>query len=322
MITVTKKIDFIRSVFGKTKVDNSAQNVAVLCPSCGNKTDKLKFSINIETWKSNCWVCGLKTKNLYHIIKKFHSYELALEFKEKFGLKITDSHTENKDSICEKLLLPEGFCLLGDNFLSRDPDIRDCIRYLLSRNVTKPDIWRLCLGTAKVGKYRRKIIFPSFDSSGELNYFVARTIDDNPGRKYVNANAKKSEIIFNEYSINWKEQITIVEGPFDLIKCGLNAVCILGSSLSKNSYLFKRLAHNQTPVCLALDYDMKEKIQKISKLLSSYGCEVKIVEVSKDQDIGSMSKNDVSNAIENAQLWSRNDSLLQKINSISSGSIF
>ena len=47
-LDLSKKIDFIRSVFGRIKVDNSAQNVAVQCPSCSNKSDKLKFSINVE----------------------------------------------------------------------------------------------------------------------------------------------------------------------------------------------------------------------------------------------------------------------------------
>ena len=175
MITVTKKIDFIRSVFGRIKVDNSAQNVAVQCPSCSNKSDKLKFSINVETWQSHCWVCGLKSKNLYHIIKKFHSYDLAQDFKEKFGLKIQESCEENIDKEPEKLALPEGFCLIGDNFESKDPDVRDCIRYLLKRNVSKSDIWRFCLGTAKTGKYRRKIIAGPERTTSPIEINCAKT---------------------------------------------------------------------------------------------------------------------------------------------------
>lgn len=322
MITTTQKVDFISSTFGKAKLDSTAENIAVSCPKCDEKSEKLKLSINITTWQVHCWVCGLKSKNLYYILKKYISKDSASSFKKKFNLQISDQSSQEKDDeVIEKTCLPEGFCLLGENIKSRDPDIRSCISYLKSRGLSESDMWRFCLGTARTGTYRRRIIFPSFDLDGELNYFVARSIDKDSKRKYVNARSKKSEIIFNEYLIDFKSELVIVEGPFDLVKSTKNSVCILGSSISKNSYLFKRIVHNQTPVVIALDYDMREKTQKIARLLSDYGCNVRIAKIPEDSDIGDMSKIQAQEIIGESSLWSRNIGLLEKIKSIKSGSI-
>ena len=61
---------------------------------------------------------------------------------------------------------------------------------------------------------RRRVIIPSFDSEGFLNYFTARAIDEST-RKYVNPKVKRTDIIFNELNVDWKKELVIVEGPFD-----------------------------------------------------------------------------------------------------------
>ena len=58
------------------------------------------------------------------------------------------------------------------------------------------------MGTTKVGKYARRIIVPSFDTSGELNFFVARTIDKKNSYKYINAPVDKKSIILYTTIVN------------------------------------------------------------------------------------------------------------------------
>ena len=41
--------------------------------------------------------------------------------------------------------------------------------------------------------------------------------------------------------------MTLVEGPFDMVKCDDNATCLLGSHLPVNSLLFQKLIQNKTP---------------------------------------------------------------------------
>ena len=107
MDTVSSKVKFVKSVFGDCDLDRSGENVAVSCPSCKNST-KRKLSINLSTWQTHCWVCGLKGKTLFPILKKYFSYDQALNFKERFmpkGIKLAnDTHDHEED---EKLVLPQ-----------------------------------------------------------------------------------------------------------------------------------------------------------------------------------------------------------------------
>ena len=70
METITSKIDFIISQFGEGSVSRTGTDIAVNCPSCGKGEEKRKFSICLETLVCHCWVCGLKGKTPYYIIKK------------------------------------------------------------------------------------------------------------------------------------------------------------------------------------------------------------------------------------------------------------
>ena len=72
MITTTQKIDFLASCFGEDyNLSRDSKNIAFVCPSCGDKKDasKKKFSICLETLMCHCWVCSLKGKTPYRIIK-------------------------------------------------------------------------------------------------------------------------------------------------------------------------------------------------------------------------------------------------------------
>ena len=66
-------------------------------------------------------------------------------------------------------------------------------------------------------------------------------------------------IIFNELNIDWSKELTIVEGPLDLIKTNDNATCLLGSSLTEDMLLFQKIVANKTNIKLALDSDIFSK---------------------------------------------------------------
>jgi len=320
MITFSDKIAFVKRAFGSASVDNSGRNVAVRCPSCGHKSKK-KFSINLDNWRCHCWVCGLKGKTVLPILKKYKdSDDVNFFLKNFYGEKIEkDNYSLEKSE--DLVSLPKGFILLADNLLSLDPDVRACIRYVYRRDLSESDLWKFMLGTAKQGRFRRRIIIPSFDLDGNLNYFVARGIDDNIRRKYLNANAHKKSIIFNEINLDFNSEILITEGPFDVMKSGKNTTCLLGSGLSERSALFCKIVANGTPVVLALDFDMKKKEQEWAKLLFSYGCDVRILNLGKRSDVGEMSKRELSDQLISAPVWNDNDRLKIKINSINSGSL-
>jgi len=317
MKSITERLRFVRSVFGKSHLANNGVDVAVRCPSCNSKSKK-KLSINLETWQYHCWVCGIKGKDLSFILKKFSNPEdLSLYSSEFLDQKNTDLIVE--ESI-ETPSLPDDFILLADNLKTRDPDLRSCLLYLKKRGITKKDLWYFKLGTCRSGTHRRRVITPSFDADGYLNFYSSRTIDD--GRiKYLNSKFDKRDIAFNEINIDWKRELTVVEGPFDLFKCNDNSTCLLGSSLGEGHFLFRRIVASATPVLLALDSDMIQKSFKIARLLSEYGSQVRILNLEGNEDVGSLTKEAFLKLRERAAPYDRNIDLISRIGSLRSGSI-
>lgn len=316
METFTNKIDFLRHVFGEVEIARDGVNVAVYCPVCENKSGKKKFSINVETWNCHCWVCDAKGRNLFLILKKSFSHDVAHRYRERFLKDDQGCNNLEREDDSFNVLLPEKFTLLCKSFESNDPDIKDCIRYLLRRGLTKKDFWYFRLGTSSTGVHRRRIIIPSFDSDGKLNYLVSRSIDPDRKPKYINSKSDKMNIVFNEVNLNWKKELTIVEGPFDLFSCNQNSTCLLGSSLREESYIFKKIISNRTPVLLSLDSDMKKKTRKYADLLSSYCCDVRVIDLGDFQDVGEMTKDEFKERRKNSIFWSRDLSLVGKIGTL------
>jgi len=242
------------------------------------------------------------------------------EYENKFAGKKKLVVAEVEEEI---VIPPEGFKLLATSIALRDPDVQKTIRYARARNLTNRDFWYFKLGTCTRGKFRRRLIMPSFNDVGDLNYFVARTIDNDESKmKYLNAKVSKKNVIFNEINIDWSKEITLVEGPMDLTKCDSNATCLLGSHFSEEYATFQKIIKNKTPVLLALDSDMNDKTQKYCKLLSSYGIQVRVLDLGPFSDVGEMSKLDFLHAKKLAKPWKSTDRLYHLIGSIKSGSLF
>ena len=211
--------------------------------------------------------------------------------------------------------------LLAQSVNSRDPDIRDTVSYAKSRGLSERDLWQFKIGSCSFGKFKRRLIIPSFDKDGNLNYYVARSIDGkNP--KYINAKYPKKKLIFNEINIDWKKPVTLVEGPFDLFKAGKNCTCILGSSLNENYDLFQKIIQNSCEVFLALDFDVMSKTVKIAEKFHQYGIKLKIVDCKGFDDVGEMSKVEFLNRKNSAKIWRTEYKLIHLISKIKSGSSF
>ena len=107
-------------------------------------------------------------------------------------------------------------------------------------------------------------------------------------------------MVCNELTINFNRPIIIVEGVFDAMRIGENAVPILGSTIKSDHLLFQRIVENRTPVYIALDEDAHKKEKKIIQLFLNYGIDVKKVDTSGYEDIAAMPKEVVEERIENA----------------------
>ena len=139
--------------------------------------------------------------------------------------------------------------------------------------------------------------------------------------KYINASVPKITVVFNDMNINLSKELALVEGPFDLVKCDVNATCLLGSHLSTDSLLFKKIVVNQTPTVIALDPDAKKKSHEIAKMLSSYGITVRMATIPDNKDVGDMTRKEFKSIRGAAQSWFVEDRLYDLISSIRSGTV-
>jgi len=314
---LTVKASFLQAVFGSGIVNG--ESIALTCPQCSkDRKDKKKLIVKLADGMHHCWVCGLKGKTLKYTVKKYAPEKYA-QYQSIF------QHIDAGDKVeleeFSKIEIPKGFLLLAQNLNSIDPDVRSTIEYAYSRGLSKKDLWFYKFGTCKSGSFRRRLIMPSFDNFGNLNYYTGRSIDNDNHRKYFNAKAKKKDLIFNEINIDWNKELTIVEGPLDLVKCDYNATSILGSFLNKNYSLFQKIVAHLTPIVIALDSDAQLKQQEICQSLHSYGIKVRVLNIKNYEDVGEMTRAQFVKLKDSAKIWSPRDILKYKISSMRSGSL-
>lgn len=288
------------------------------CPYCKHQKRKLSVNFIKNAWK--CWVCDKSGLKVFQLVKRFGSLE---DIKRWVAVDDTASLTETDAEIVAlfnkpekkeyKITLPSEFIsLCNDNlpYTSIMP-----LRYLKSRGIAQEDIKKWRIGYCSHGAYENRIVIPSFDLEGDINFFEARTYVGER-IKYRKPEVPKNEIIFNELMIDWSRPIYLVEGVFDAISIGDNAVPLLGSTLSRKHKLFKEIAKNNSQVYLALDEDANFKLEKIIALFRKYNIRHSVVNTTGFEDIAEMPKSEVDERIANAIVPDEYDFILNRLGAI------
>lgn len=308
------KLSIISGILGAFQKSNSEH--LFRCPYC--KDHKYKFSVNIEKNVYKCWLCDARGRNLSRVVRRFGTFVDMESWKELSGerLNLSEFDAMFEDDIIETprekiIKMPESFKTLTSTHL--DKYGKKALSYLYHRGISRRDILKWKMGYCTKGKYKNRIVIPSFNENGDLNYFVARSYTDGYIR-YMNPPASR-DIIFNELYVDFDKEVTLVEGLFDAVKTE-NSVPILGSSIREDSKLFKKIVKKDTPILLALDPDAKGKSSFIKKLLLKYGIEVREVEYIDERDFGEMSKEEVREMSIRAPFVGDYDNLLSAINAI------
>lgn len=328
MYTRGQAIEFIEKAFGPGSLSNQGANISVVCPVCfqnnGSFYTKRKLAIRTDNFANHCWVCNYKSRNIADLIKRFHPgyfTEYLTRFVGTQQLKVA-----NNNKVVEvEFKLPNGFQLLAlpNKDANMEVAYRTAINYIAARfgletkDLDPSHLWYWKFGIALEDRaFVNRVIMPSFTSEGELNYFTGRAfVDVNP--KYLNPNVQREDVIFNEINLDWREPLTIVEGPFDLIKCNTNATCLLGSDLTTEYKLFLMLVKHKTPVILALDPDAKDKALKIAELLSEFDVPVSLLDIPKPyKDVGELTQTQFNSLLETATPFSKDYLLRAKISRI------
>ena len=284
----------LENVLGKSH-KRARDNHAFHCPFCSHKKMKLEIKLGTTEDGKNpweCWVCRTRGRTIKSLL-----YQLKLPKEQAVEvLKYVHKGTDSYYRVEESVTLPEEFRSIND--LSPTSIMGKKLRnYLNKRGISDLDILRYNIGFCDKGEYAGRIVVPSYDEDNNLNFFVARTYEDD-WMKYKNPEASKDIVAF-ENQVNWNKPIILVEGVFDAMAVRRNAVPILGKSLPQ-ALLKKIVSAGSEDIYIALDGDAKKQALSYSEQLLDMGKNVYLVEL-KDKDPSEMGFTGFTNLIQQAQ---------------------
>ena len=302
---MSEKVSILRRTIGDFR--KSGGERLFHCPNCKHHNNKL--SVNIEKDKFQCWHCNYSGKSVFRLIRRFGTFSDKQRWAELSPdvdlTNFDDLFGDDAEEVDQVVDLPNDYIFLGRSDLPMSS--LPARHYLAKRGITMDEILFWKIGYCPWGEFRDRIIVPSFNKDGDPNFFIARTYKGS-WAKYRNPDASK-DIIFNELFLDFSQEIILVEGVFDAIIAGENAVPILGSTLREESKLFQNIVHNDTAVYFALDPDADSKAYKIMRKLLQYDVDVYKVDISGFGDVGEMTRGQFQERRQNAT-WVDPDNLL------------
>jgi len=179
---------------------------------------KPKLQVNIESQKWHCWVSNQGGHSIYSLFKKINAD--TRYFTELKDLVFTPSRSDNKTESKIIVSLPRDFLPLW--VMNKSLYRNQAKSFLHKRGITDVDIKKYKIGFCDSGLYEGRIIIPSYDDRGLLNYFVGRSFVGEK-MKYKNPNVSRDIIPF-DWHIAWSKPIILCEGVFDAMSIRSNAI--------------------------------------------------------------------------------------------------
>jgi hypothetical protein len=325
----------VKNTFNEVKNYLKSDQISVNCPRCAEENGGIidgKFNLEINTKKNlfRCWKCSnpyfsgslKKLLRLYATRSNYELYKSYVGNNYFFGNGEIDIDYEDL-----WIELPKEVILFSQMDYT-NPSHLEAYNYLiLDRKLNQEIIFKFRLGFCLEGRYTKRIIFPSYDENGIVNYFVARNYDLKNKKKspYDNPKYGKDKIIFNEGYINWDSSIYLVEGVFELATFPINTIPLLGKKLSTT--LFKKLNELKPNIVILLDPDAhKDAVELYYQLYSIYiGQEekIKIIKLPYEKDLDLIRKNkgidDVIKCLYNARTLTIDDYFSKKLVNLNDG---
>jgi transcription elongation factor Elf1 len=288
-------VTLVNSALGVGK-PTSKNNYAYTCPFCSREN---KMEVNMTENKEgrnpwHCWVCDQKGTSIHALFKKV---KVSSDKMDKLHSLIKSSNTYTYTIQTQTLELPKEYVSLNGKFSSSNIMAKHALTFLKHRKITTYDILKYNIGYCESGKYRNRIIIPTYDKDGNLNYFTGRAFDSN-SYKYMNPEVSR-DVIANEHLINWDLPIILCEGLFDALAIKRNVIPLLGKNIQSN--LMKKLVTSKVDkIYIALDKDAIKQALRFCEMLLAEGKEVYLVDL-QDKDPSEMGFENFTNLIQTTQ---------------------
>jgi len=296
-------LGLLQNILGRSKPSTKG-NHAFHCPFCKHHKPKLEVDPKAGVW--HCWTCNEKGRTPTSILRKLHAGADAIKEMQSY---FPDGKGNIDEKTYVKVELPREYKPLSTTLSSLT--YRQAKSYVIKRGITEQDIVKYSIGYCEVGKYRNSIIVPSHDRNGSLNYFISRSFEKDPGRKYNAPSCNKNELIGLEYFINWKVPVILCEGIFDAIAIKRNAIPLFGKTIPK-SLMLKLVESDVKTVYLALDKDALKEAIKYAQQLLNLGKDVYLIEL-QGKDPSDLGFEEVTKYLHTAKQLTFSDLLIKKM---------
>lgn len=305
-LTVITVLDSVLGTGSSLKGNEQAHH----CPFCHHYKKKLQVNLDTQYW--HCWVCDSKGRSIESLLRKLHVDKTQLS-------KIVNIYGEYKPSTSElgdevvNLILPKEFKPLHIKPKSINPAYNNAIYYLKQRSIKIDDILKYNIGYCEDGLYAGRIIVPSYNEDGNLNYFIARSYYEDEPYKYKNPPVSRDVIVFDN-QINWNEPIVLVEGVFDSFSVKRNVIPILGKFIPRT--LKKKIFEKGVKeITIILDSDAIADSSKHTEFFIKNDIKVKNV-IPTDKDAGEMGFDAVKELITQTEETGWDSLILTKLNNL------
>lgn len=240
------------------------------CPLCC--ADGFYFGINLHRDQYHCWLCDKGGKNINFLIYRLLkvAYHKAKEIAAEYGG--TDLYDDSDPGIRSSEVKITGMTNLQkihiDYLESRGYDYRFLERrYQIG-------------GCYTVGRFPYRIVIPVYDN-GIMVTATSRDVTGLQTERYISLTNEESIIPIKEsvYNIDAvaKENILVVEGPFDVWRIGGATVSLFGTAF-KTAQVMRILAKSPSNVYILFDNEPQAQ-KNASNLASCFAPLVKHVEV-------------------------------------------
>lgn len=307
----------LEEIFPDNYYNSSKEEFVTWCfnkDGCNGKHHKKKLQINLEKNVFNCWVCSFSG-----FISKILSEKATKSQKDRYFSTIDDFVSSAEEDKHLKIDYPDTFKLLFDSFNNKLA-VNSYLWLIENTNLSDEQIFQLKIGFCSDGDYRNRLIFPSYDEDGSLNFYNSRDIRRTDNWKYLNCpGVSVKDIIFNEILIDWRKPLIIVEGVKAYLRhFGLeNIVPIFGKKFSREFLLFKKSIMNDIPkVYVALDYEEKFKAYNIMEDYKFYGIDSRIIDLKEENQADEISTFKFVEKMQSANPFSKKELMIARLENI------
>lgn len=281
------------------------------CPNCrmlGKRNNDYKLSISLEKNVFHCYRCGWSGR-VDNLLKGYVDSGALLRYK----LDALDGINRKRYKANNGTLIQAELIDFDNITVPIDRSFINAVEYLKSRNISFEEIGKYNIRIGK-GRYRGRIVVPTFDTNNNVVYCVARDyVSKEPEAKYINPQGShKSFAVWNIQNVKPEGKVVITEGVFSGIAANRNtpedatAVSVFGKVISDSQ---AKLIASKNPVEISMSFDgdvsNDEVYENYKTLRKYYNGVVSVIQLTGEEDPDNMKPAAYSDRYKNRKKYNK-----------------